>query len=149
MFKSRQRKRKNIFIVQISRHIAFLKNFFRSYKDFTDAQIDTIEILLSKLYARFDITDSTDYNLLIFGVKWLMDTNRRLKDCMPFNILYYMSNELLGKGSTTASVPVQHRAGPARCAHGYYRVAVIIESNAAELIYKYKAEHNTDKNGIP
>ena len=155
---------------RLSQHIAFLKDFFRSYKDFTDTQIDTIEILLSKLYARFGITDSTDYsvkkpsdfpvmqdfyelceeefmaydkqrkylyteetlqevclgihsmcvgseskyfnghtnitdsNFLVFGVKGLMDTNRRLKDCMLFNILSYMSNELLGKGSTAASV---------------------------------------------
>ena len=46
---------------RLSQHIAFLKDFFRSYKDFTDAQIDTIEILLAKLYARFGITDTTDY----------------------------------------------------------------------------------------
>ena len=157
-------------VTRLSQHIAFLKDFFRSYKDFTDSQIDTIEILLSKLYARFGITDSTDYsvkktsdfpvmqdfynlceeefmtydkqrkylyteetlqevclgihsmcvgseskyfnghtnitdsNFLVFGVKGLMDTNRRLKDCMLFNILSYMSNELLGKGSTAASV---------------------------------------------
>ena len=156
-------------VTRLSQHIAFLKDFFRSYKDFTDSQIDTIEILLSKLYARFGITDSTDYsvkkasdfpvmqdfynlceeefmtydkqrkylyteetlqevclgihsmcvgseskylnghtnitdsNFLVFGVKGLMDTNRRLKDCMLFNILSYMSNELLGKGSTAAS----------------------------------------------
>lgn len=157
-------------VTRLSQHIAFLKDFFRSYKGFTDSQIDTIEILLSKLYARFGITDSTDYsvkkasdfpvmqdfynlceeefmtydkqrkylyteetlqevclgihsmcvgseskyfnghtnitdsNFLVFGVKGLMDTNRRLKDCMLFNILSYMSNELLGKGSTAASV---------------------------------------------
>ena len=157
-------------VTRLSQHIAFLKDFFRSYKDFTDSQIDTIEILLSKLYARFGITDSTDYsvkkpsdfpvmedfynlceeefmaydkqrkylyteetlqevclgihsmcvgseskyfnghtnitdsNFLVFGVKGLMDTNRRLKDCMLFNILSYMSNDLLGKGSTAASV---------------------------------------------
>lgn len=157
-------------VTRLSQHIAFLKDFFRSYKGFTDAQIDTIEILLSKLYARFGITDSTDYsvkkasdfpvmqdfynlceeefmtydkqrkylyteetlqevclgihsmcvgsenkyfnghtnitdsNLLVFGVKGLMDTNRRLKDCMLFNILSFMSNELLGKGNTAASV---------------------------------------------
>ena len=157
-------------VTRLSQHIAFLKDFFRSYKDFTDSQIDTIEILLSKLYARFGITDTTDYsvkkpsdfpvmedfyklceeefmaydkqrkylyteetlqevclgihsmcvgseskyfnghtnitdsNFLVFGVKGLMDTNRRLKDCMLFNILSFMSNELLGKGSTAASV---------------------------------------------
>ena len=49
-------------------------------------------------------TNITDSNFLVFGVKGLMDTNRRLKDCMLFNILSYMNNELLGKGSTAASV---------------------------------------------
>ena len=42
-------------VTRLSQHIAYLKDFFRSYKDFTDSQIDTIEILLSKLYARFGI----------------------------------------------------------------------------------------------
>ena len=155
---------------RLSQHIAFLKDFFRSYKDFTDSQIDTIEILLSKLYARFSITDSTDYGtkktsdfpimedfyklceeefysydskrkylyteetlqevclgihsmcvgaeskyfnghtditddeFLVFGVKGLLDTNKRLKDAMLFNILSFMSNQLLGKGNTAASI---------------------------------------------
>lgn len=140
-------------VTRLSQHIAFLKDFFRSYKDFTDTQIDTIEILLSKLYARFGITDSTDYSklkptdypimsdfyklceeefmtydskrkylyteeilqevclgihsmcvgaeskyfnghtniidnaFLVFGVKGLLDTNKRLKDAMLFNVL--------------------------------------------------------------
>lgn len=157
-------------VTRLSQHIAFLKDFFRAYKDFNDAQIDTIEILLSKLYARFGITDSTDYstkrptdfpimedfyklceeefygydkqrkylyteetlqevclgihsmcvgseskyfnghtnitdsNFLVFGVKGLMDTNKRLKDAMLFNVLSFMSNELLGKGNTAASI---------------------------------------------
>ena len=157
-------------VTRLSQHIAFLKDFFRAYKDFTDAQIDTIEILLMKLYARFGITDSTDYTtkkpcdfpimsdfyklcqeefhtydrerkylyteemlqevclgihsmcvgaeskyfnghtnivddrFLCFGVKGLMDTNKRLKDAMLFNILSYMSNELLGKGNTAVSI---------------------------------------------
>lgn len=30
-------------VTRLSQHIAFLKDFFRSYKDFTDSQIDTIE----------------------------------------------------------------------------------------------------------
>ena len=155
---------------RLSQHIAFLKDFFRSYKDFTDTQIDTIEILLAKLYARFGITDSTDYStkkttdfpimedfyklceeeyysydkkrkylyteetlqevclginsmcvgteskyfnghtniiddqFVCFGVKGLLDTNKRLKDAMLFNILSYMSNQLLGKGNTVASI---------------------------------------------
>lgn len=157
-------------VTRLSQHIAFLKDFFRSYKDFSDSQIDTIEILLSKLYARFGITDSTDYSMLkptdypimedfyklceeefysydknrkylyteetlqevclgihsmcvgseskyfnghtnitddaflVFGVKVLMDTNKRLKDAMLFNILSFMSNQLLGKGNTVASI---------------------------------------------
>ena len=157
-------------VTRLSQHIAFLKDFFRSYKDFTDAQIDTIEILLSKLYQRFGISDSTDYSskssnefpimedfyqlceeeflnydkekkqlyteeilqevclgihsmcvgaeavyfnghtnitddaFLVFGVKGLMDTNKRLKDTMLFNILSYMSNQLLGVGNTAASI---------------------------------------------
>lgn len=42
-------------VTRLSQHIAFLKDFFRSYKDFTDAQVDTIEILLMKLYASVSI----------------------------------------------------------------------------------------------
>lgn len=157
-------------VTRLSQHIAFLKDFFRSYKDFTDAQIDTIEILLTKLYARYGITDSTDYSttkpsdfpimenfyklceeefysydkqrkylyteetlqevclgihsmcvgaeakyfngrtnivddrFLVFGVKGLMDTNKRLKNAMLFNILSFMSNQLLGQGNTAASI---------------------------------------------
>lgn len=49
-------------VTRLSQHIAFLKDFFRTYKDFTDAQLDTIEILIMKLYARFGITDTTDYS---------------------------------------------------------------------------------------
>ena len=157
-------------VTRLSQHIAFLKDFFRAYKDFNDVQLDTIEILLTKLYARFGITDATDYstkrptdfpimedfyklceeefygydkqrkylyteetlqevclgihsmcvgaeskyfnghtnitdsNFLVFGVKGLMDTNKRLKNAMLFNILSFMSNELLGKGNTAASI---------------------------------------------
>lgn len=139
-------------VTRLSQHIAFLKDFFRTYKDFTDAQLDTIEILLMKLYARFGITDTTDYStkkptdfpvmsdfydlceeeymtydhkrkylyteeilqevclgihsmcvgseskyfnghtnitddkFLCFGVKGLLDTNKRLKDALLFNL---------------------------------------------------------------
>ena len=51
-------------VTRLSQHIAFLKDFFRSYKDFTDAQVDTMEILLEKLYAQRGITDSTDFSQL-------------------------------------------------------------------------------------
>ena len=49
-------------------------------------------------------TNIVDDRFLCFGVKGLMDTNKRLKDAMLFNILSYMSNELLGKGNTAASI---------------------------------------------
>ena len=155
---------------RLSQHISYLKDFFRSYKDFTDAHIDAIEILLSRLYANFGITDYTDYSKLeatdypvmsdlydlveqeylkyehgskslfteellreiclginsmckgaeskffnghtnisddkfvCFGVKGLMDSNKKLKDAMLFNILSYMNHKLLTNGNTVASI---------------------------------------------
>ena len=155
---------------RLSQHISYLKDFFRSYKDFTDAHIDAIEILLSRLYANFGITDYTDYSKLkatdypvmsdlydlveqeylkyehgskslfteellrgiclginsmckgaeskffnghtnisddkfvCFGVKGLMDSNKKLKDAMLFNILSYMNHKLLTNGNTIASI---------------------------------------------
>lgn len=157
-------------VTRLSQHIAFLKDFFRSYKDFTDAQVDTMEILLEKLYAERGITDQTDFSklhpiqypvmaefywlcekeykdydpnekhlytkemlrevclgihsmcvgsesryfnghtnivddkFLCFGVKGLMDTNKRLKDAILFNILSYMSNRLIGIGGAVAAI---------------------------------------------
>lgn len=157
-------------ITRLSQHIAYLKDFFRAYKEFNDEQLDTLEIILTKLYKNFGITDYTDYDklsktdypimsdlynllekeykgyqhnqkniyrektlqelclglhsmcigteskyfnghtnivddkFLCFGVKGLMDTNRRLKDAMLFNVLSYMTNELLGKGNTVAAI---------------------------------------------
>lgn len=157
-------------VTRLSQHIAYLKDFFRAYKEFNDEQLDTLEIILTKLYKNFGITDYTDYDklsktdypimsdlyellekeykgyqhnqkniyrektlqelclglhsmcigteskyfnghtnivddkFLCFGVKGLMDTNRRLKDAMLFNALSYMTNELLGKGNTVAAI---------------------------------------------
>ncbi|MBQ8905203.1 MAG: DUF87 domain-containing protein [Ruminococcus sp.] len=157
-------------VTRLSQHISYLKDFFRAYKDFTDAEIDTIEIMLMKLYGRFGMDDGTDFDrftaedyptmsdlyeliekefmafdsekkhlyteemlqniclglnsmckgaeakyfdghtnirdaeFVCFGVKGLMDTNKRLKDTLLFNILSYMSNQLLGKGNTVAAV---------------------------------------------
>lgn len=156
-------------VTRLSQHIAYLKDFFRAYKDFSDSHIDAVEIMLMKLYARFNITDATDYSRLkptdypimsdlyeliekeyklydkekktlyteeliqevclglnsmcvgaeskyfnghtnilddrciTFGVKGLMDTNKRLKDAMLFNILSYMNHKLLTDGNTAAS----------------------------------------------
>ena len=156
---------------KLSQHIAFLKDFFKTYnEEFEQDHINTIEIMLTKLYARLGITDMTDFSLLkptdyptmqdfyniceeefytydpkrkylytedmiqkvclniesmckgaeskyfnghsnitddkfiVFGVKGLMDTNKRLKDAMLFNILSYMSNKLLGEGYAAASI---------------------------------------------
>ena len=157
-------------VTRLSQHISYLKDFFRAYKDFSDAEVDTIEIMLMKLYARFGIDDFTDFStqknedypimsdlykliekefmafdhekkhlyteeilqniclglhsmckgaeskyfngctnikngeFICFGVKGLMDTNKRLKDTLLFNILSYMSNQLLGCGNTVAAV---------------------------------------------
>lgn len=157
-------------VTRLSQHISYLKDFFRTYKDFTDSEIDTLEIMLIKLYARFGIDDTTDYSQLssgdyptmtdlyeltekeykaydrekrnlyteetlqniclgiysmcqgaeaqyfcghtnikdsefiCFGVKGLMDTNKRLKDTLLFNILSFMSDQLLGKGNTVAAI---------------------------------------------
>lgn len=49
---------------RLSQHIAYLRDFFRSYKDFDTQQLDTLEILLDKLYMQFHITDRTDFNIL-------------------------------------------------------------------------------------
>ena len=157
-------------VTRLSQHISYLKDFFRAYKDFSDAEIDTIEIMLLKLYTRFGIDDTTDYStmssedyptmsdlydlvekeftifdhekkhiyteenlqniclgihsmckgaeakyfdghtnikddhFISFGVKGLMDTNKRLKDTLLFNILSFMSDQLLGKGNTVAAI---------------------------------------------
>ena len=46
---------------RLSQHISFLKDFFRAYKDFSDRHIDTIEIRVGKLYARWGIYDNTNF----------------------------------------------------------------------------------------
>jgi type IV secretory pathway VirB4 component len=155
---------------KLSQHISFLKDFFRAYKDFDSRQIDTIEIMLQRLYAKWKITDRTDFDRLkptdypilsdlyalveeeyktfdensrqlytadimreitlglhsickgaeskffdghtnitdnrfvIFGVKELLNAGTNIRNAMLFNVLSYMSNELLTKGSTVASI---------------------------------------------
>ena len=46
---------------RLSQHISFLKDFFRCYKDFDDRHIDAIEIMVGKLYAKWGISDSTNF----------------------------------------------------------------------------------------
>ena len=48
----------------LSRHISYLKDFFRSYKDFADRHIDTIELMLERLYRSFGLNDHTDFSTL-------------------------------------------------------------------------------------
>ena len=48
----------------LARHISFLKDFFRAYKDFSDPQLDTIEIMLSALYKKWGISEETDFRQL-------------------------------------------------------------------------------------
>ena len=49
---------------RLSQNISFLKDFFRTYKDFSDREIDVIEIMLQKLYAGWGMTDQTDFTRL-------------------------------------------------------------------------------------
>ena len=46
---------------RLSQHISFLKDLFRSYKDFTDREVDVIELMLQKLYTGWDISDESDF----------------------------------------------------------------------------------------
>jgi type IV secretory pathway VirB4 component len=155
---------------RISQHISFLKDFFRAYKDFNDRQIDTIEIMLERLYRQWNITDKTDFDkmkpenfpilsdlhalieneynnykqsgrymytaetlqeiclglhsmckgaeskffnghtnitdsrFITFGVKGLLQASKNIRNALLFNVLSYMSNELLTKGNTVASI---------------------------------------------
>lgn len=49
---------------RLSQHISFLKDFFRAYKDFADRHIDTIELMLERLYAKWGMDDDTDFQTL-------------------------------------------------------------------------------------
>ncbi|MCM1167775.1 MAG: DUF87 domain-containing protein [Lachnospiraceae bacterium] len=155
---------------KLSQHISFLRDFFRSYKDFSDREIDTIELLLIKLYEKFDISDDTnwsamkptDYPILsdfydlieaeykafnpkeknlytaenlqniclglhslckgaeskffdghtnitdssfvTFGVKGLLQASKNIRNALLFNVLSYMSEQLLSRGNTVASI---------------------------------------------
>lgn len=154
----------------MSQHISFLRDFFASYKDFTDSHIDTLEIMLEKLYKEWGISDNADFsklqptdypmmsdlyhfvekeyqsydikkkpiyteNLLqeillgihsmcigaeskffnghtniksdrfvVFGVKGLLEASKNIKNALLFNVLSYMSNQLLTNGNTAAAI---------------------------------------------
>ena len=46
----------------LSHYISFLRDFFASYKSFSDSQLDVLEIMLERLYAQWQINDSTDFS---------------------------------------------------------------------------------------
>ncbi|MEG0778747.1 MAG: DUF87 domain-containing protein [Oscillospiraceae bacterium] len=155
---------------KLSQHVSFLKDFFRSYKDFDDRCIDTVEIMLSKLYSKWNISDSTDFaklkptdypvlsdlyaliemeyryydnkqnplypkellqdvllglhsmcegaeskffnghtnisgnRFIVFGVKGLLQASQNVKNALLFNVLSYMSDQLLTGGNTVAAL---------------------------------------------
>jgi hypothetical protein len=47
---------------KLSQHVSFLKDFFRSYKDFADRHIDAIEMMVQKLYANRGIGDDSAFS---------------------------------------------------------------------------------------
>lgn len=49
---------------RLSQHISFLKDFFRSYKDFSHRHIDTIKLMLERLYRSHGLNDHTDFSTL-------------------------------------------------------------------------------------
>ena len=46
---------------RLSQHISFLKDFFRAYKDFSDRHIDTIELMLERMYRKWGLNNHTDF----------------------------------------------------------------------------------------
>lgn len=46
---------------RLSQHISFLKDFFRAYKDFSDRHIDTIELMLERLYKNWGMNNHTNF----------------------------------------------------------------------------------------
>lgn len=49
---------------KLSQHISFLKDLFKSYKDFSDRHIDTIELMLERLYGKWGLNDQTNFAAL-------------------------------------------------------------------------------------
>ena len=46
---------------RLSQHVSFLKDFFRAYKDFSDRHIDTIELMLERLYKKWGMNNHTNF----------------------------------------------------------------------------------------
>ena len=154
---------------RLSQHISFLRDFW-AHKDFSNVQLDTLQLLTTKLYQQFHITNTTDFDTLeskdypilsdlyafvekeymeynedkkrlytaetlqelclglhsmcvgaeskffnghtnitnsqfiTFGVRGLLEANKKFKDAVLFNILSYMSHILLTEGNAAASI---------------------------------------------
>lgn len=157
----------------LAQHISFLKDLFRVYKNFTQRELDTLEILLEELYGFFGISEKSDFyalpsnvypvmkdlydycilmqkklqeekidetlydiktlkdislaiysmamgpesiyfnghtnvpqdcQVLVFGVKNILMTNQNLKNAVMFNILSYMTHQMLFDGNLIAAI---------------------------------------------
>ncbi len=146
------------------------QGLFRAYKPFTHQQVDTLELMLERLYRKWGISDKTNFSamgpedwpiaedlyavledayehydredsplyprellrelllglhsmcrgaesvyfngrtnitsarFLVFGVKDLIHANSSVKDALLFNLLSYLSDQLLTKGNTVAAL---------------------------------------------
>ena len=90
----------------------------QEYKDFDEnkRQLYTAEMLQSILLGLNSMcvgaeskffnghTNITDAGFITFGVKGLLQAGRSLKNALLFNILSFMSDELLTEGNTAASL---------------------------------------------
>lgn len=49
-------------------------------------------------------TNITDNNFVTFGVKGLLQASKNIRNALLFNVLAYMSEQLLSRGNTVASI---------------------------------------------
>ena len=155
---------------KLSQHISFLRDSFRGYKDFDYQHIDVLELMVTRLYQKWGISDETDFTkmmptdypilsdlyefmeqtyqnygeddaqlyqkrllqdlllglhsmcrgadsrffngytnitsarFLVFGVKGLDNVAKNLRDTLLFNLLSYLSDQLLTAGNTVAAL---------------------------------------------
>lgn len=49
----------------LAQHISFLRDIFRVYKDFDVPHIDTLELMIERLYRKWGINDKTDFSRML------------------------------------------------------------------------------------
>ena len=49
----------------MAQHISFLRDIFRVYKDFDVPHIDTLELMIERLYRKWGINDKTDFSRML------------------------------------------------------------------------------------